>query len=171
MENQPSIARIALKWGLITGVALILFSTVLYTFDLTLNRINSVIYLILIGGLILVMLEYRKTNGGYMSYGDGISLGALSSAVAGLLSSLFSVFYTQIIDPGFQERITEKVRAQLEDQGLADDQIDQALEIGQKFQSPGIAFAVGIFTTILIGVLLSLIIAAVIRRNKTNPFE
>lgn len=173
MENQPSLARIALKWGLITGVALVLYTTLLYVLDLVTNRgLSVIVYVILAGGLVLGMREYRTANGGYMTYGNGINIGALLSAVAGFLSSTFSVFYTQIIDPTFQSRVTEQIRAQMEEQGnLSDEQIDQALEIAQKFQSPGITFIVGILGTILVGVILSLVIAAIIRRNKSNPFE
>ncbi|MVM31028.1 DUF4199 family protein [Spirosoma sp. HMF4905] len=173
MNNQTSTARVALKWGLITGITLVVYSIILYTLDQTTNRsLSLVIYGILIAGLVLGMRDYRTANGGYMSYGEGMSLGTLLAAIAGFLSSLFNVFYTQIIDPGFQERLTEQVRSQMEEQGkLSDEQIDQAIEVMQKFQSPGITFAVGIFMTILIGVIFSLIIAAFIRRNKDNPFE
>lgn len=172
MNNQPSTARIALKWGLITGVALVLYSAILFTSGQTTNRLLSLmVYAILIAGLILAMREYRTANEGYMNYGDGISVGALLSAVAGLLSSMFSVFYTQVIDPNFYSELSEQMRTQLEDQGLSDEQIDQAIAIAQKVQSPGIAFFVGILSTVLLGVILSLIIAAFIRRSKPNPFE
>ena len=173
MENQTTTARTALKWGLITGIVLVVYSTILYTFNLTTNgALSLVIYGILIGGLILGMREYRTNNGGYMTYGEGMGLGALLSAVAGLLSSAFTVFYTQIIDPGFQERMVGQMRDQLEEQGkMSDEQIDQTIGWMQKFQSPGLQFIFGLLGTILIGVVLSLIIAAFIRRNKTNPFE
>ena len=173
MDNQTTTARTALKWGLITGIALVVYSIILYTLNQTTNgALSLVIYGILIGGLIVGMRDYRTNNGGYMTYGEGMGLGALLSAVAGLLSSAFTVFYTQIIDPGFQGRLVGQMRDQLEDQGkLSDEQIDQAIELMQKFQSPGLQFMFGLFGTILIGVVLSLIIAAFIRRNKTNPFE
>ena len=173
MDNQTTTARTALKWGLITGIALVVYSIILYTLNQTTNgALSLIIYGILIGGLIVGMREYRTTNGGYMTYGEGMSLGALLSAVAGLLSSAFTVFYTQVIDPGFQERLVGQVRDQMEEQGkLSDEQIDQAIEWMQKFQSPGLQFMFGLFGTILIGVVLSLIIAAFIRRNKTNPFD
>lgn len=173
METTITPARVALKWGLITGVALILYSTILYTLDQATNRgLSVIIYVILIGGLVLGMREYRTANAGYMTYGEGMSLGALLSAVAGFLSSLFTVFYTQIIDPGFQARITEQVREQMEEAGnMSDEQIDQAIEIMGKFQSPRLAFIFGIVGTILIGVVFSLVIAAILRKNKSNPFE
>ncbi|CCH57280.1 hypothetical protein BN8_06691 [Fibrisoma limi BUZ 3] len=173
MDEKTSTARVALKWGLIIGIGTIIYSIVLFTLDLTTNRGLSVLtYGIFIAGLVLAMREFRTANGGYMTYGEGVGLGALASAIAGVLSSAFSVFYMTVIDPGFQERLMDQTREQLEEQGqLSDEQIDQAIEMGQSFQSPGLLFVFGIFGSILIGVLLTLIIAAIMRRNKANPFE
>ena len=76
MNNQPSTARTALKWGLITGIALIVYSTILYTFSQTTNSaLSLIIYGILIIGLVMGMREYRLANDGYMSYGEGMGLG------------------------------------------------------------------------------------------------
>ena len=173
MNETPSTARVALKWGLITGLALIIYSTFLYTLDLTTSPwLGGLIYIFLIIGLVLGMREYRMMNGGYMGYGEGVGLGALLSAVAGFLSSAFSVFYTTIIDPGFQARLFEQMREKLEEQGnISDEQIDSMIEMSQKFQTPGLQFIFGIFWLILVGVVLSLVVAAFIRRNKANPFD
>ncbi len=173
MNNQVSTARVALKWGLITGLALVVYSTVLYTLGQMANGgLSVIIYVIVAAGLVLGMREYRTLNGGYLTFGEGVSLGALLSAVAGVLSTAYSVLYTTVIDPGIQERTMEQVREKMEEQGnLSDEQIDQALEISQSFQSPGLLFVVGILGTILIGVLFSLVIAAIMRRNKATPFE
>ncbi|RIV22639.1 DUF4199 domain-containing protein [Fibrisoma montanum] len=173
MDEKTSTARVALKWGLIIGVGTILYSTLLFVLNLTTNRGLSVLgYGIFIAGLVLAMREFRTANGGYMTYGEGVGLGALASAIAGVLSSAYSILYMTVIDTGFRERLMEQTREQLEEQGqLTDEQIDQAIEMGQSFQSPGLLFVFGIFGSILIGVVLSLIIAAIMRRNKANPFE
>lgn len=173
MNSETSTARVALKWGLITGLALIVFSTVLYVLELTTNPwLGALLYAFLLAGLIAGMLEYRTANGGYIGYGEAVGLGALLSAVAGMLSTAFSVFYTTIIDPTFQERLFEQMRDKMEEDGnMSDEQIDQMIEMSQKFQSPGLQFVFGLFWLILIGTILSLIVAAFIRRNKTNPFE
>ena len=139
---------------------------------MTNGGLSGIIYVIVAAGLVLGMREYRMLNGGYLSFGVGVSLGALLSAVAGLISTTYSVLYTTVIDPGIQERTMEQVREQMEEQGnLSDEQIDQALEISQSFQSPGLQFLIGVLGTILIGVVFSLVIAAIMRRNKATPFE
>ncbi|GAB4022312.1 DUF4199 domain-containing protein [Spirosoma koreense] len=173
MNEQPSSARLALKWGGILGLVLILTTLVMYVSEQTANPIFSILtFVAMIAGLILAMRDFRTQNGGYMTWGEGVGLGALLSAVAGLLSATFITFYNVMIDPTVQQRALEKARERLEEQGkLSDEQIDQAMEISQKFQSSGFTFIAGVFGTIFMGLLISLIVAAFIRRNKANPFE
>lgn len=173
MNDKPSTARVALKWGLILGVAQIIFSIIIFVSDNFGNTaLGSIAYVLIIIGIVLAMREYRTLNGGYMTYGEGLSTGTLTAAISGLLSSLFSVFYMTVIDTGIMERVLEKSREQMEAQGnLSDEQIEQAIEVTQKFQSPGILFAFGVLGAAFVGLLFSLIIAAFMRRNKANPFE
>lgn len=172
MEPQPSPAKIALKWGSITGISLILYTTFLYVTDLaTTPGLSLLIYGILATGLVMAMRELRAANGGYLRYGEGLGIGALTSAVSGLISTTYSIIYNTFVDPAMQQRMMDKVREQYEEQGkLSDEQIDQAMSIAQKFQSPGLLFVAGVFGTILAGVILSLVIAAVLRRNRPDPF-
>lgn len=173
MNEQPTTARVALKWGLILGLVLMLISLVMYLTDQTANYWFSLLTLVvMIGGLIAAMREYRTLNQGYMTYSEGLGIGALQSAVAGLLSAAFITFYNVVIDPTIQQRSFELAREKMEEQGnMSDEQIDQALEISQKFQSPGFMFIAGVFGTLIMGFLLALIISAIMRRNKANPFD
>jgi hypothetical protein len=175
MEEQfpPTPARVALKWGLILGIATIVYSVILFMTDNIGNReLGFISYALIIVGIILAMREFRGVNAGYMTYGEGLTVGTLTAAISGLLGSLFSVFYTTVIDTGFMERMMEKTREQLEEQGkMSDEQIDQSIEIMQKFQTPGLLFIFGLLGTVLMGLLFSLIIAAFMRRNKANPFD
>lgn len=173
MNDQPSTARVALKWGLILGVAQIIYSIIIFVSDNFGNRaLGSVAYVLIIIGIVLAMRDFRTQNGGYMTYGEGLSTGTLTATISGLLSSLFSVFYMTFIDTGIMERVLDQAREQMEAQGnLSDEKIDQAMEITQKFQSPGILFAFGVLGAAFMGLIFSLIIAAFMRRNKANPFE
>ncbi len=167
MNEQPSTARLALKWGAITALASILLSTTLFVTDQTQNRsLGALIYLIIIAGLVLAMREYKQQNENYMSYGEGLGLGTLTAAITGFLSSMYSVFYMSVIDSTVLQRTMDKAREQLEERGMDDAQIDRAMDISARFQSPGMLFIFGMLGTILMGFIFSLVIAAILRRNK-----
>ncbi len=167
MEEQASTARTALKYGILTSVAIIIFTTITFVSGQSQNKwLAMVSYLIMIIGIYLAMKEYRETNKGFMSYGEGLGLGSLVSAILGFFSSMFSMFYVRFIDPTIRTQILDKARADMEAQGLDDSQIDHYMELSEKFSSPGIMFAAGVFGFLLLGFIFSLIIAAILRRDK-----
>ncbi|WP_234733491.1 DUF4199 domain-containing protein [Tellurirhabdus bombi] len=169
MEEAPSTARLALKWGVIAGVVYIVYSTILYLTGLFSNQLASAFSMVLmILFIVLAMRDFRTLNGGYMSYGEGVSLGSLMSAISGLFSSTFNYIYTTFIDPTIQQQVIDKMREQWEGQGMSDEQIEGMIEATQAFQSPGLTFVFGVLGAILIGLIISLIVAAFMRRNK--PF-
>lgn len=167
MEERPSTARLALKWGLITGVGSIVLSTLIFVTEQSQNSwVSAINYLIIIGGLALAMRDYKRLNAGYMTYSEGLGLGTLTSAIAGILTSMYTVVYLTFIDPGLMERTMDKLRDRYEEQGLSDTQIDQIMDMSQKFQNPSIQFILGILGAILMGFLFSLLVAAILRKNK-----
>lgn len=143
------------------------YSTILYVAGLGGNRIlASLSYAFLIVAIVLAMKEFREKNGGFISYGEGLGLGSLTSAVLGLLSSAFTIFYIQFIDPNLLTQGIDQMREELERKGMDDAQIEQALEVSQKFMSPGIMFVSVIFGYLIMGFIFSLIIAAIMRKEK-----
>ncbi len=173
MNEQPSTARVALKWGAILGLSLIVITLVMYLTDQTSNPWFSGLTIVaMIACLILSMQDYRSLNSGYMAYGEGLGIGALVSAIGGLLSAAFITFYNVVIDPTIQKRALEQAHEKMEAMGtMSDESIDQAMEWSEKLQNPGFTFVAGVFGTLFMGFLLSLIVAAFIRRSKANPFE
>jgi len=170
-ENQPSVTAVALKYGLITALVGIVYSLVLNVLDLSTNQwLTSLSYLILIAGLVLAMRDFKSNNYGYMSYGQGLGIGSLLSAIFGLLSGIFSWIYTTYIDPEFMGRMQEVQRTKMLEQGLSDEQIDAALGMAAKFQNPLTMIFGSMAVFLIIGFILSLIIAAIIK-NKRPEFE
>jgi hypothetical protein len=172
ITEKPSSTLLALRWGAILGVALILYSTLGYVANLTTQTLYSLLlYVVLAGGLALAMRDAKARNDGFMTYGQGMGLGALVSAVAGMIYSTYSVLYTTVIDPNAMDRVEEAMRTEFERQGkLTDEQIDQTLGVMNSFQSPGLQFIFGILTILILGTLLSLIVAAVMQKRNKNPF-
>lgn len=173
MNEKPSTAKIALKWGAIAGVTTIIYQTILFTTGLNRNQSLSYVTLVFtIGGLYLALAEYKRENGGYLSIGEGVGLGVLAATIMGLLSSTYSIIYMTYIDTTIMQQSMEIARQQMEDQGnMTDSQIDQAMEISQKFATPGFIFLAAVIWSALSGAILSLIIAAIMRREPVDPFS
>lgn len=167
MQEQASTARIALKYGVITAVAVIVYSTIINIAGLTQNRaLTSLSFIIMIAGIVWAMKEFRTQNNGFMSYGQGLGVGSLVSAIVGLLGSVFTMFYMQFIDTTIMQQSLNTARADMEARGMDDAQIDQAMEISQKFMTPGMIFFIGILTYLILGFVISLIVSAIMRKDK-----
>ena len=170
-ETQPSVAPVALKYGLIAALAGVVYSLILMVTDLGDNRIlSSLAYLIMIAGIVFAMQQYKAINYGYMSYGQGLGIGSIVSVVFGFLSGLFTWLYTTFVDPEYMARVMEKQRVQLLEQGLSDEQIDASMKMAENFQGPVTMILGAAVVTLIIGFILSLIIAAVMK-NSRPEFE
>lgn len=147
-----------------------IFTTLLYVSGQAANGAVAWIGIIIpIATLTLAMKEFRTLNGGFMSYGQGLGIGALSSGIAGFISAAYSYIYNEFIDPTVRQQILDKAREDLENRGMDDAQIEAAMEMSAKFSSPGMTFVFGIIGSIIIGFILALIISAIMKKNK--PFE
>lgn len=162
MENKPSVARIALKWGVMLGLASIVLTVIQYnTFPLDNTALNVVMgglgFAVSAGLIYLAVKEFRTANEGYLSVGQSIGVGLLTGAVSTVLGLLFQQFYRRFIDPTLMERMVE---AQLNKQNIdtTSAQGQQALEF---MKSP--TYDLVIFgTTLLVGLIISLLVAVVV---------
>lgn len=166
-EPQPSVTSVALKYGFITALAGIVYSLIIMVADLGDNRLlSSLAYLILIAGIVLAMKQYKTINHGFMSYGQGLGIGSLVSAVFGLLSGVFMWIYTSFVDAEYMGRMMEKQRETMLDQGMSDEQVDAGMAMAENFQGPLAMIFGGLIGAVVVGFLLSLIISAIMKNNR-----
>lgn len=170
-ETQPSVSSVAIKYGFIGALASVVYSAILLITGLATNGwLSSLGYVILIVAIIMAIKEYKKLNYGYLSFGQGLGLGTLISAIFGLFTGLFMFVYTSFIDPNYQADIMDKQRIELEEKGMSDEQIDQAISIGESVSSPMMMIVLSLVGYIFVGFIISLIISAIMK-NARPEFE
>ncbi|KAA3435910.1 DUF4199 domain-containing protein [Rufibacter hautae] len=167
--QEPTVtpASVGIRYGIMTGFASIIFSLVLYLTGLHLNK--GVTYLgtiIPIVGIILAYRYYKKENGGFMSYGQGLGTGTILATVSGVLSGIFTYIYLKFIDSNIIEQIRNASIEEMENKGMSDEQIEQATSMTEKFTTPEMMFLFGIVAAVILGFILSLIIAAIMKRSR-----
>jgi len=170
-ENQPSVAAVGFKYGFLFALIGVIYSLILMVADLGDNRLlSSLAYLILIVGIIVAMKQFKTANYGYMSYGQGLGLGSLVAVVFGFLTGLFTWLYAEFIDTEYMARMMEKQREEMIRQGLPDEQIEAGMAMAENFSGPVTMILGATVITLIIGFILSLIIAAVMK-NQRPEFE
>ncbi len=164
-NNNPGVKSIALKYGAINGLLGIIF---LIIFDLladnqSIQWIGIVVFLVL---LILAHREFKKEGDGYMSYGQGLGIGTLAAVISGVVSNLFFCIYVKFINIDFIEAIKEKTIQGMEEGGMGDAEIDQAMELMGIILSPVVMAITGFIVGVFIGFLISLIVSAFTKNQR-----
>ncbi|SIT86431.1 DUF4199 domain-containing protein [Pontibacter indicus] len=166
-ETQPSLSSVALKYGLMGALASVVFTAILLIAGVNVSGwIGSLGYLILIAFMVIAMKEYKKQNHGYMSYGQGLGIGTLVALAFGVLGGVFMYIYTSFVDPNYTATMMDKQRIELEEKGMSDEQIEQAIAIGESVSSPVMMIVWSIVGYLVIGFLISLIVSAVMKNNR-----
>lgn len=168
MENKVSISQIGIRYGLITGLIMIVYGLILQLAGLATNTwLSSISYVILIVMIVLAHKDFKEGGDGFLSLGQGIGIGTLLSLVGGVLSSIFSYIYLKFVDDSMLKEIMDKQVEQFEKQGMDDAQIEQAMAIAGKFSSPEMILVFGILGITFFGFILALIVS--LFTKKSNP--
>lgn len=172
VENQRSESMLmhSLKFGLMTGGALILVSLLFYVMDIPRDSwIQYLSFLLLIGGIILGTVQFRdKHSGGFLSYGRCLGSGVLISLAVGVVMAVYIYLFFKFFDPGEIAKMIEMAEQGMVDKGMNDQQIDQAMAMSSKMMTPAIMAVLNIFSMVFWGTIFSLIISIFLKKNDES---
>ena len=160
----------SLKYGLFTGLAMILLSLLLYTFDL--NGASWAQYgslLVVFAGIIVGTLAFRdKCSGGYISYARSLGSGVMISLVVGLIMAVYTYLFFAYFDPDQILKMAQAAEENMYKQGLSDDQIEQAMSMTKMFMTPAFVAISSVLSMLLWGTVFSLLSSIFIKKNNAN---
>ena len=158
-QKTASIWKSSLMSGIYLGIVMILISVVFYVTGNPFSKVAQWIgYAVMIAGIVLSQVSYKKTLGGTMTYGQALGIGVLTMAFASVLSSIYTFLLYQVIDPSLQEQLRLFTEEQIVKQGnVPEEQMDMAMNVATKFQTPVMMLVMGIFGGAFMGLIISLI--------------
>jgi len=170
MEPKPvSLWKSSLTSGLYLGIFLILFSVIMYVAGLTFETwVSYLSYPILIAGAVYAQLNYKKSLGGEMTYGQALGVGTMAIIFASVLSAVYSYVLYTVIDPGLLDQVRIMTEQTLLDRGVPEEQLDATLKIAMKFQTPAALAIMGVLGGALIGLIISLITAIFTKKEPSD---
>ncbi len=168
MEEKVTISQTAMKYGLITGLVMVIYNLALYVTGLFTNdKLGWAIYIIIAVMVFLAHKAFKEGGDGFMSIGQGLGIGMLLILIGGIISSVFSYAYIKFVDDTIIEQIVEATRVKMEEKGLDDDQIEQAMSVTENFLTPEMMVLFGILGLLFIGFIITLIVSLFTKKN--NP--
>lgn len=170
--EKCSLMNNSLKYGLLTGTAMVLLSLLLYVMDVTMSGwVQYASLVILLAGIVIGNLAFRdKCSGGFLSYGRSLGSGVLISVFAGLLMAIYSYLFFSFFDPGELVKLTQIAEDKMFEQGLSDEQVDQAMSMTKMFMTPVFISISSLFSMALWGTVFSLLVSIFIKKND-NSFD
>ncbi len=170
----------ALRYGLIGGLILVVWGLIAQMTGLadpckamegggSSMMIGILSFAVLIGVSALVgylaIRQHTTDLGGYISFGRAFIVALVTLIVSGIVSGLFNVLYTNVIDPDMTNRIMECLADQYERQGMEQEQIDAAMNIMKTMYNPFLQVLTSIFSSAFFAAIIGLILAAVLKKN------
>ena len=168
--NEPktvTVSNTAMRYGLIVGLVCVIYSLMLMLTDNSMNRwLSSISYLFIIVGMVMAFKYFKAHNSGFMSYGQGLGIGTLMSLIAGLLTSVVMYVYVKFIDDSILAKTMEMQRIEMENRGMSEAEIDQAMEMASKFAGPEMILIGGTVGFVFIGFIIALIVSAIMKHTR-----
>ena len=171
MESaKVSPVKSALNYGTLLGIIMMILSMIVFIFEwyeATWMTIAS--YIVLIAGIVYGIKRHRDLErGGIISYGGALGYGTLIGLFVGIIGALMLYIYLGYIDDSFIYFNLEKQEMQFYERGMADEQIEQAMAMSEKFSTPGIYAFAGAFMNTLTAFIISLIAAAFLKKEAEH---
>lgn len=121
--------------------------------------------------IIKAIKDYRKVNPEY-TYKKLVGHGLLATIIIALVSTAFSLLYSQVIDPGAIKKNIELTEKVFENMNMPDDSKEKALEgIRNQNQNPARQAAKSLAITLFCGLIVSLISAAALNKKGKEVFN
>lgn len=177
--TKQSPAKAGLFLGLIFGLIMVLQTIIGYvmdinpvsypTYGLILNFLNFLILPVIL--IYLGCTNFKKMNGGFASFGECLKVGVTICVIAGLVAGVFTVIFNAIF-PEYVEELMRKTRLIMlsDENNMTEEQVDMAIGVSRKFMSPFIAIPSTIAIYAFIGLLYSLIIGAIVKKDRNQSF-
>jgi hypothetical protein len=178
-NNKPTLVNQGMKFGLIMGFIQIAIYTLLYIIDKNLLvdfAVLGVIFVINVALMVWPVRNYKKLNGGTITFKDAFVICLVTIAGGTLLGIVFNYFLYNVIDPGLadfiKERVMEKTVAFMEKMGTPQEAMEKAMADmeQQDFHMSPSKLGMQYIQAVLFGCIPALIIAAILR-TKTKPVD
>ena len=171
-QKAASVWKSSLMPGIYLAIVSILVSVIFYVTGNPFSKIAQWVgYAVLIAGVVYAQVNYKKALGGTMTYGQALGVGLLTVVFASVLSSIYTYLLYAVIDPSLQDQLRLFTEEQIVKQGrVPEEQMDMALEMATKFQTPGMMMVMRIFGGAFAGLIISLITAIFTQKKPQDDF-
>lgn len=173
IQSTVSSKSIMVNYGLILGVVSVVLGVILFvtnnhyaphwSFGILGFAINIIV-------ITLGIKAFKEGNNNLLSLGQALKIGLGISLIAGIISILWQLVMTNVLDPNYAENMIQVQRdAMIEAQpNMTDEQLDQTMDMMSGFSNPFFTAAVGLIASVFFGFIISLVAGLIMK--KEDPY-
>jgi len=170
MEEKVNVWKANLTNGLILALLGIAWTLVMYFADLTFNKIQGYIFLLVLLGVLYFLLKSYRDNfmHGQITYGQSVGAGVVMFLYYSICVAIFTYLLYAVIDTGLVAKQLAFAEETMVKKGAPQQAIDAGMAFTKKIMKPEVMAPVSILGNMLWGTILSLVVSIFIKKEG-NP--
>jgi hypothetical protein len=170
MEQTVNPWKANLTNGLIMGLIGVVYSLVVYFLDLSFNKWQGWLFLLIqIVILYFLVKSYRDNyRYGMISFGQALGAGVIIFLYYAIIMAVFVYILYAVIDTDLIDKQLAFTEEQMLKRGMPEASVEAGMKLNQKIMKPAIMAPFSILSSMFQGVIMSLIVAAFVRKEG-NP--
>jgi len=171
-QSTVSTRSVGIRYGLIMGIIGVALFVLFIVLDVDIQGPARWLNVAVLAVVMFLAHKYYKDNGdGFMSIGQATGIGFWLSLVSSVISSAFTYVYLKFIDSSFIKQMMDKQREAMEAKGnLSEEQVNQAMNMTEKFMTPEIMLVFGLIFGVLFGVIIAVLVGLFTQKKNPDPF-
>jgi hypothetical protein len=170
MEEKVNPWKSNLTNGLILGLVGVVYSLIIYFLDLTFNKVQGPVFLIIQVAMLFILLKSYRDNymHGQITFGQSVGAGVIICLYYAIIMAVFTYILYAVIDTGLTAKQLAFAESKMMEKGIPQASIDAGMAIQAKIMKPAILAPLSIFGSMLWGVIISLLVSIFVKREG-NP--
>ncbi|MFN8324752.1 MAG: DUF4199 domain-containing protein [Flavobacteriaceae bacterium] len=170
--ERNTIKNIIITNGIMLGLAGIIVSVIKYGFSSNYTEKNAweqILGIALMIGFIYYSIStFKKKNENLLSISQALKIGLGVTIISSLFTILYVYLFSNFIEPDFSNKILELQIQEMEKANTPKETIETSINMMKNYMMPIMYFSI-IMVSLIIGLITSLIIGAVLK--KENNFQ
>ena len=171
--STSSIKSTIISFGSLLGAISVIFQLMLYFLDMHYKNDSTagiVSLIIMVGIIFYSLIQFRKSNEGFISLSDSLKIGMGTSIVSALIGIIYTQILINFIDP---DTLTKSLELSMEtiriqNPEMPQEALETARSIQEKMSSPLILSAVQIIFALFFGFIVSLISGLIVKKSRAQ---
>jgi hypothetical protein len=170
MEEKVGIWKANLTNGLILGLVGIVYSLVVYFLNMYLNKAQGYVFMLVEFAVLFFLVKSYRDNfrHGMITYGDALGASIIICLYYAIIMAIFTYILYTVIDSGLLDKQLAMAEEMMQKKGLPQSAIDAGMSIQRKMMKPAFMAPFSILGNMILGLIISLIVAAFVRKEG-NP--